>query len=155
MTKKKPAFKNAKFEATGETKVSLGITFHRIRLVADIAALGLTAGTLGGWIEKEECLSISGNAWVYGDARVYGDAWVYKVNLTVVRSDNYTFSIVATPEGARIIAGCRYFSFEEAEKHWRDTRGGTPLGDETFDILELLRKQAERHGLMEPTNEQA
>ena len=90
-----PAFRNEKYEATGETKNLFGVTLHRIRAVADIAALGITIGTLGGWIEKPENLQVSGNAWVsdnarvydnvwvsgdawvYGDAQVYGDAWVY------------------------------------------------------------------------------
>ena len=71
-----PAFRNAKYCTTGETKQWLGVTLHRIRAVADIAALGITAGTLGGWIEGEKNLQVCGNAWVSGDARVYGDARV-------------------------------------------------------------------------------
>ena len=164
----KPAFSNAKFEATGETKEWFGRTLHRISAVADIAAIGIAAGTLGGWIEKEDSLSVYGNAWVSGDAqvsgdaRVYGNAWV-SGNARVYgnarvsgflpyahRSDGYAFVVTATPDGPRLIAGCRYFTFDDADKHWRETRGGTPLGDETMDILELLKNQAERHGLMEP-----
>ena len=160
--KAKPAFSNAKFEATGETKDWLGIKLHRIRAVADIAAIDIVAGTLGGWVAKEENLSVYGNAWVsgnaqvsgnakvYGNARVYGDARVSKVNLSAVRSDNYTFTIAPTPQGPRVIAGCRYFSFEEARKHWTQTRAGTPLGEETFAILDLLEAQARIHGFMEP-----
>ena len=78
-----PAFRNEKFEATGETKQWLGVTLHRIRAVADIAALGIVAGTLGGWVEKPDNLQVYGNAWVSGDAQVYDnaqvsdDAWVY------------------------------------------------------------------------------
>ena len=63
-----PAFRNEKYEATGETRQWLGHTLHRIRAVVDIVAIGVTAGTLGGWIEGEA------NLQVYGDARVYGDA---------------------------------------------------------------------------------
>ena len=33
-------------------------------------------GDLGGYVEKEDNLSQSGNAWVSGDARVSGNAWV-------------------------------------------------------------------------------
>ena len=72
-----PAFRNEKYEATGETKLWLGVTLHRIRAVRDIAALGIVAGALGGWIEKSDNLEVSGNAWVYGDAWVSGNAWVY------------------------------------------------------------------------------
>jgi len=64
--------KNAKFEFTGETKVVFGVTLNRIRAVTAIAALGIAAGDLGGWIEREENLQVYGNAWVYGNARVYG-----------------------------------------------------------------------------------
>ena len=72
-----PAFRNEKYEATGETKNWFGVTLHRIRAVADIAALGITIGTLGGWIENPENLQVYGDAWVYGNAQVYGDARVY------------------------------------------------------------------------------
>ncbi len=67
-----------KYEFTGETKEWMGRTLHRIRAVRDIAALGIVAGMLGGWIESEGNLSqVYGDAWVYGNAQVSGDAWVY------------------------------------------------------------------------------
>ena len=70
-----------KYELTSETKVFLGKTLYRIKALVQFG--NVNAGDLGGWIEKEENLSQSGNAWVYGnasvsgDARVYGNAWVY------------------------------------------------------------------------------
>ena len=61
-----------------------GHTLFRIECTKDFKEI--KAGTLGGYIEKEENLDgdawVSDNAcvyddaWVYGDARVYGDAWV-------------------------------------------------------------------------------
>ena len=69
-------YSNEKYCFTGETKDWFGVTLHRIRAVADIAALGITIGTLGGWIEKPENLQVSGDAWVSGNARVYGNARV-------------------------------------------------------------------------------
>lgn len=129
---------NAKFEFTGETKVWLGIKLHRIRAVAAIEAIGVSAGDIGGWIEKEENLS------------VYGDAWVSGVNITAVRSDNYTFTVAPTPDGPRIIAGCRYFSFNEARKHWTETRGGTQLGEESLALVDHLERMARICGLMAP-----
>ena len=83
----KPFISNEKYETTGETKDYFGITLHRIK--AKIAIGVIAAGTIGGWVEKESNISVSGNAWVYGnacvsgnarvygDARVYGNAWVY------------------------------------------------------------------------------
>ena len=61
-----------------------GHTLFRIECTQDFKEI--KAGTLGGFIEKEENLDgdawvsddarVYGNAQVYGDARVYGDAWV-------------------------------------------------------------------------------
>ena len=71
---------NKKYELTAETKVVFGVTLHRIKAIVDFelkCGIKINAGDLGGWIEKEENLDQSGNAWVYGNARVYGDAWVY------------------------------------------------------------------------------
>ena len=50
-----------------------GHTLFRIECTQDFKEI--KAGTLGGYIEKEE--NLDGDAWVYGDAKVYGDAWVY------------------------------------------------------------------------------
>ena len=71
-----------KYELTDETKVVYGVTLRRIRA---LIAIGTTvaAGQLGGWVEGENNLDQSGNAWVYsdaqvsGNAQVYGNAWVY------------------------------------------------------------------------------
>ena len=67
---------NTKYEFTGETKIVYGRTLRRIKA---IVAIGSTVdpGEIGGWIESENNLSVSGNAWVYGDAMVFGNACVY------------------------------------------------------------------------------
>ena len=93
---------------------------------------------------------VYGNARVYGNAFVYGDAQVYGVNLIATRSDGYTFLVAPTPDGPRVIAGCRYFTFDQAEKHWAETRGGTPLGDESLSIVAHLKRMAEINRFMEP-----
>ena len=67
---------NNKYEFTGDMLVADGgVVLHRIKALVSFA--DVDAGDLGGWIEKEENLDSSGNAWVYGDARVSGNAWVY------------------------------------------------------------------------------
>jgi len=63
-----------KYEFTNETTVVDGRTLHRIRALRSFG--NVKAGDLGGWIEKEENLSHSGNAWVYDDAWVASDAFV-------------------------------------------------------------------------------
>lgn len=89
-----------KYTFTGETKtLDNGVIVHRIRLLTDIGMeddVGgyIKAGTIGGWIEKEDNLAhdsfgfvsdeaivygnaivsgyVTDNAMVYGNARVYG-----------------------------------------------------------------------------------
>lgn len=64
-----------KFELTNETKTVCGRTLFRIKALISFG--NVSAGDLGGFVEKEENLSHSGRAWVYGDACVYGNAQVY------------------------------------------------------------------------------
>ena len=172
---------NNKFEFTGEIKVYLGITFRQIR--AKVDCKWAKAGDVGGWIEKEESIQHSGNAWVsadawvsgdahvhgnglvygdahvygfarvhgnarvHGDAWVYGDAWVNKPILCATRSDGHTFTVTQQNNGeSRITAGCRLFTFPEARQWWTATRLGTPLGEETFSILDHLERMARIQG---------
>ena len=51
-----------------------GKTLYRIKALIDFGVV--VAGSLGGYIEKEDNLAHSGNAWVSDNAQVYGDAWV-------------------------------------------------------------------------------
>ena len=80
--------KNKKYTLLkSDTKTFLGKILYRIK--AKISFGIVIKGELGGYIEKEDNLSVSGNAWVYGNAwvsgdalvygnaRVYGNAWVY------------------------------------------------------------------------------
>ena len=54
----------------------------------------------------------------------------------VPRSDGYTFQLIDFGNrDFRVAAGCRFFTFNEARKHWQNTRGETSLGRETFSIL--------------------
>ena len=64
-----------KYELTTNTKMLFGRKLFQIKALVSFG--DVTAGDLGGYIEKEENLSHDGTAWVYGNARVSGDAWVY------------------------------------------------------------------------------
>ena len=168
--------KQKKYELTDETKVVNGVTLHRIRALVAIAAIGVAAGDLGGWIEREENLSqVSGNAWVYGNAQVSGNAWVYgdaqvsgnarvsgnawvsgnaRVYAPIIcatRTDGYTFCAAHDQHYiVRIIAGCRYFTPTEARAHWSATRGGTKLGDESLALIDHLERMAALQGWPSP-----
>ena len=70
-----------KFELTENFKMCFGRKLFQIRALVSIKDV-VREGETGGYIEKEENLDQTGNAWVSGDARVYGnalvsgDAWV-------------------------------------------------------------------------------
>lgn len=63
-----------KFELTTDTKMVNGRKLFRIRSLISFG--DVTAGDLGGYVEKEGNLSHDGNAWVFGDAWVIGNARV-------------------------------------------------------------------------------
>lgn len=154
-----PAFRNAKYEATGETKVWLGVTLHRIRAVADIAALGIVAGTLGGWIAGEQNLDVSGNAWVYvnarvyGNAQVYGDAQVYGNARVYARNHLGWFSCVGSQNGTlcwfieqdrtvRVTRGCFSGSLDAFRKAVDETHGDSPNGEQYRLLIQFIELRA-------------
>jgi hypothetical protein len=54
---------------------ALGELFDYYDSAGDVG-VAVKAGDIGGFIESEKNLSLTGDAWVYGNARVYGDAQV-------------------------------------------------------------------------------
>ena len=85
---------------------------------------------------------VLGSACVYGSAHVFGSACVSEYVYGIRRSDGHIFICVRCADGQRrILAGCRYFTMPEAREHWKKTRDGTPLGQETMMILDLLELQ--------------
>ena len=63
-----------KFELTTDTKMLFGRKLFRIKALISFG--DVTAGDLGGYVEKEENLSHDGNAWVFGNAKVSDNAKV-------------------------------------------------------------------------------
>ena len=82
---------NKKYELIpNDTITREGKTLHRIRALKDfeiITGKTITAGTLGGYIETEDNLSHSGEAWVDGNACVTDCATVG--GCAIVRGDAY------------------------------------------------------------------
>ena len=64
-----------KYKLTKKYIEDLGVKLFQIQAVTDFGFV--SKGELGGYIQSEQCLSQSDNAWVYGNARVYGNAQVY------------------------------------------------------------------------------
>jgi len=58
------------------------------------------------------------------------------------RLDGYEFYGQIKDGELWIKAGCRYFSIDEARRHWNETRKDTTLGDETFLRLDMIESIA-------------
>ena len=63
-----------KFELTSEFVTFLGKTLFRIKALVSFG--DVAKGELGGFIEREDNLDQSGDAWVCGNAKVFGNARV-------------------------------------------------------------------------------
>ena len=63
------------------------------------------------------------------------------------RSDGYLFAANVRDGALWIYAGCRAFPIAEARAHWQATRANTPLGDETFAMLNFIERMAEIRNL--------
>ena len=64
-----------KFELTAESKINIfGKKLFRIKALISFGSV--KEGETGGWVEKEENLNQSGNAWVFGNVWVSGNARV-------------------------------------------------------------------------------
>ena len=68
------------------------------------------------------------------------------------RSDGYRIVGWVKDGVLQIRAGCRSLSIADARAHWDQTRGGTPLGDETFAILNHIETVARIRKLVPPTS---
>ena len=109
--------------------------------VADTAYVKASA-YVGGNARVFGLARVSESARIFGLAHVFGSACVDEYVYGIRRSDGHIFIYVRCADGQRrILAGCRYFTMPEARKHWKKTRDGTPLGQETMMILDLLELQ--------------
>ena len=114
----------------------------------------VVAGELGGYIQSEECLSHSGNAWVSGDAQVsdnaqvYGDARVFKRNAifwaSVVGTENGTLTVTSGKNGLVVTRGCFTGTKEEflsasAAKH------NEKIQREYRLLIEVAESRIEQH----------
>ena len=114
-----------------------GKTLYRIKALIDFDVV--VAGSLGGYIEKEDNLAHSGNAWVSGNARVSGNAWVFgnaRVSGDALVSGNddlVWFSNVGTEQGTLTV----YKSKDDSLLATRGCFNGT--------VDEFLAKSAKVH----------
>lgn len=123
---------NKKYRLTDNTKIVNGVTLHQIQALIDIPKYNVNAGDMGGWIESENNLDQSGNAWVYGnarvcgDARVGGDARVYKTSDyfcagPIGSRDDYTTFFNTKKGEIEVKCGCFNGKIEEFLKRVEET----------------------------------
>ena len=142
-----------KFELTSEFVTFLGKKLFRIKAL--VAFGDVAEGELGGFIEKENNLDQSGDAWVYGDARVYGnarvsgDAWVYgNARVQCCRdysaascfgSENRTTTFFRTKDnGISVRCGCFYGTLEEFREKVKERHGDSRLAKEYLMLADLM-----------------
>jgi len=69
------------------------------------------------------------------------------------RSDGYEFYAHIRNDEIWIKAGCRYFAVKDAKAHWKSTRAGTPLGDESLQLLKNAKALVKIRGLLTNPNQ--
>ena len=97
---------NKKFELIKNDYISLDdCTLYRIRALIDF--YDVSAGDLGGYIEKEANLSQEGTAWVYDNARVFGDAKICRD--AKVRDNAWVYDDAYISDNARVYGNAKVY----------------------------------------------
>ena len=156
----------AKYELTDETiETPSGRKLHRIRALVAIAAIGVSVGDLGGFIEVSKNLEqsgnaqvcgdawVSGNAQVYGNAQVSGDARVYGnpwVSLSIhigwfsnVGSERGTLTYFRQKDGSIYTnRGCFSGTLSDFEGAVKKRHGDSRIGQEYDLLIQFIRLRA-------------
>ena len=143
-----------KFELTTDTKMRFGKKLFRIKALISFG--NVKVGDMGGYIEKEENLSQSGNAWVSGNARVFGNAWVsgnaeVLGNALVSGDADYatasgfgseyrttTFFKLKNSDEIGVRCGCFYGTLKEFKEIVKETHGETKKAKEYLMLADLM-----------------
>lgn len=142
-----------KFELTSEFVTFSGKKLFRIKAL--VAFGGVKEGELGGFVEKEENLDQSGDAWVSGNARVSGDArvsgntwvsgnaWVQCCRdysaASCFGSENRTTTFFRTKDdGIGVRCGCFYGTLGEFRKKVKERHGDSRLAKEYLMLADLM-----------------
>ena len=154
-----------KHELTDDTITVGSRILHRIKALKSFS--DVEEGDLGGYVEKEDNLNQSGNAWVYGnarvsgnaqvcgnarvcgnawvsgDARVYGDAWVsgendYTTAKGFGREYRTTTFFRLKDGGIGVRCGCFYGTLDEFRKKVKETHKESKLGKEYLMLADLM-----------------
>ena len=137
-----------KYVLTDETMKHLCYTLHRIKAVRSFG--NVQEGDLGGWIESEENLSHSGDAWVYGNARVYGNAQVSSNARVSSNNDHCGFDCFGSANrhthayrtengGIELTCGCFCGSLDEFARRVEATHAGTIYEKQYKHIIGVMK----------------
>ena len=144
-----------KFELTDNFVINgFGIKLFQIKCTKSFKYAN--EGDLGGYVEKEDNLSQSGDAWVSVDARVSGYAWVsgYAQVYGNARVENnhmhcgfdcfgscnrHTHAYKTKGNKVEITCGCFRGSLEEFEKKVEETHKGTIYEKQYKAIINLIK----------------
>ena len=125
-----------KFELTDEFVTN--VFGHKLFRIKALVAFGnVEKGELGGFIEKEDNLSHSGNAWVYGNAQVSDDA-DYAVVKGFGRCFRTTTFFRCKDKILRVQCGCFYGDLAQFREIVKKTHGDSKYAKEYLAIADLM-----------------
>ena len=129
-----------KYEFTGETKNHYGVTLRQIRALVTIIGV-VSSGDVGGWIESENCLDHSGNAWVSGNACV--ESMESICTFSGFGSKYRTTTVFIDSEiGIRIVCGGFTGTLEQFRKQVIETHGeASKNGSLYLDMANMIEKR--------------
>ena len=119
-----------KFELTTGTKMFLGKKLFRIKALISFG--NVKVGDMGGYIEKEENLSQSGNAWVSGNAD-YATASGFGSEYRTT-----TFFKLKNSDEIGVRCGCFYGTLKEFKEKVKETHGETKKAKEHLMLADLM-----------------
>ena len=138
-----------KFELISEFVTNVfGKKLFRIKALVSFG--DVSAGELGGFVEKEENLSNNGNAWVSGNARVSGNA-DFSVVTGFGRCFRATTFFRCKDKILRVQCGCFYGDLAKFREIVKKTHGDSKYAKEYLAIADLM----ELHFSDEEENQEA
>lgn len=150
-----------KFELTSETKINIfGKKLFRIKALVSFGVV--KTGETGGWVEKEENVNQSGDAWVFDNAEVFDNARVFGnaevsdnawVSGNAEVSDNADYATIhgfgtqfrtttffrCKDKQVKVSCGCFYGTIPEFCEQVKNTRKGK-IAEEYLMIADLMEK---------------
>lgn len=132
-----------KFELTSETKINIfGKKLFRIKALVSFGVV--KTGETGGWVEKEENVNQSGDAWVSGNAEVFGNARVSgNADYTTIHGFGTQFRTTTffrcKDKQVKVSCGCFYGTIPEFREQVKNTRDGK-IAEEYLMIADLMEK---------------